>query len=141
MMVLPPVEGEFHRIIRNERAKDPLITVSGLEKVLEKRFNRGFSRRYVAKLADKIARRALVNANRMRIEEGLEAWASIETAARSVGVKRDVSSELLARPAASLVMPPAANQRHSASECAALWDRWHAGEPARQTHDRGKRVL
>jgi hypothetical protein len=58
MMVLPPVEGEFHRIIRNERAKDPLITVPGLEKVLEKRFNRGFSRRYVAKLADKVARRA-----------------------------------------------------------------------------------
>jgi len=55
MIVLPPVEGEIRRIIRNERAKDPLITVSGLEKVLEKRFNRGFSRRYVAKLADNVA--------------------------------------------------------------------------------------
>ena len=31
--------------------------------------------------------------------------------------------------------------RYRASECSALWDRWHAGEPARQTHDRGKRVL
>ena len=55
MIVLPPLEGEIRRIIRNERAKDPLITVSGLEKVLEKRFNRGFSRRYVAKLANNVA--------------------------------------------------------------------------------------
>jgi hypothetical protein len=31
--------------------------------------------------------------------------------------------------------------RYRASERSALWDRRHAGEPALQTHDRGKRVL
>ena len=102
--------------------------MSGLEKVLEKRFNRGFSRRYVAKLADKVARRALVNANRMRIEEGLEAWASIETAAPSVGAKRDVSSELLARPTCALPIPtktPGCNGIMPPGSRALAGDGWH----------------
>ena len=33
-------------MIRDERAKDPLITVLGLEHALEKHFNRGFSHQY-----------------------------------------------------------------------------------------------
>jgi hypothetical protein len=72
MRVLPPVEEEIRRIIRDERAKDPLITVSGLEQALEKRFQPGFSRRYVAKVADKVARQALVDIDRMKIEERLD---------------------------------------------------------------------
>src|SRR5258708_30652854 len=49
MRVLPPVEEEIRRIVRDERAKDPLITVSGLEHALEKHFDRGFSHQYVSK--------------------------------------------------------------------------------------------
>jgi hypothetical protein len=52
----------------NLRAKDP-ITVSQLAEKLEGTFNRGFSRRDVAKLADKIARHALIEADRTQIEE------------------------------------------------------------------------
>jgi hypothetical protein len=69
MRVLPPVEEQIRRIIRDERAKDPLITCLGLEHALEKHFQRGFSYRYVAKLADKVARESLITADRMQIEE------------------------------------------------------------------------
>ena len=69
MRVLPPVEEEIRRIIRDERAKDPLITVSGLEKALEEHFQRGFSHQYVSKIADKVAREGLVEIDRTQIEE------------------------------------------------------------------------
>ena len=69
MRVLPAVEEEIRRIIRDARAKDPLITVLGLEHALEKHFNRGFSHQYVSKIADKVAREALVVADRTQIEE------------------------------------------------------------------------
>jgi hypothetical protein len=36
--VLPPVEEEIRRVIRNERAKDPLNTLSGLEQELWEAF-------------------------------------------------------------------------------------------------------
>jgi hypothetical protein len=69
MRVLPPVEEEIRRIIRDERAKDPLITVSGLEHALEKHFDRGFSHQYVSKVADKVSREGLIEMDRTRIEE------------------------------------------------------------------------
>ena len=69
MRVLPPVEEQIRRIIRNERVKDPLIAVSGLEHALEKHFQRGFSHQYVSKLADKVAREGLIEIDRTRIEE------------------------------------------------------------------------
>jgi hypothetical protein len=34
------------------RVLDPLISICALEQRLEKKFNRGLSRRYIAKLAD-----------------------------------------------------------------------------------------
>lgn len=71
MRVLPPVEQEIRRAIRDARAADPLISVGALELHLEKKFNRGFSYRYVAKLADKVARQALIEADRTKIEERL----------------------------------------------------------------------
>jgi hypothetical protein len=52
--------------------KEPLITGSGLEKALEKRFNRGFSRRSIGKVADKVTRQALVDVDRMKIEPRLD---------------------------------------------------------------------
>jgi hypothetical protein len=54
MRVLPPVAEQIRRIIRDERAKDPLITASGLEHALEKHFDRGFPHQYVSKIADKV---------------------------------------------------------------------------------------
>lgn len=69
MRILPPVEEEIRRVVRDERAKDPLITVSGLEKALEAHFKRGFSHQYVSKVADKVAREALIVADRTQIEE------------------------------------------------------------------------
>jgi len=69
MRILPAIEEEIRRVIRDERAKDPLITVGRLEKALEAHFNRGFAYNYVAKVADKVAREGLVEIDRARIEE------------------------------------------------------------------------
>lgn len=71
MRVLPPVEEQIRRIIRDTRAKDPLITVSGLKAALEKHFGRGFSHQYVSKIADKVAREGLIEIDRAKIEERL----------------------------------------------------------------------
>ena len=62
MRILPPVEEEIRGVIRDARAKDPLISVSGLEKTLEEHFQRGFSHQYVSKIADKVARKGLMEA-------------------------------------------------------------------------------
>lgn len=69
MRILPPVEEELRRVIRDARAADPLITAAGLEQLLERRFDRGFSRKYVAKPADKVLRQSLMEADRTQIEE------------------------------------------------------------------------
>jgi hypothetical protein len=69
MRILPPVEEEIRRVVRDERAKDPLISVARLEAALENHFQRGFSHNYVSKIADKVAREGLIEADRTRIEE------------------------------------------------------------------------
>lgn len=69
MKVLPPVEEKIRSTIRDARALDPLITVNDLTQHLEKTFGRGFSRKYVAKLSDKVARQALMEADRTKLEE------------------------------------------------------------------------
>jgi hypothetical protein len=71
MRIVPAIEAELRREIRDARALDPLISISALEQHLEKKFNRGFSYRYIAKLADKIARQTLMEADRTKIEERL----------------------------------------------------------------------
>jgi hypothetical protein len=71
MRIVPAIEAEIRREIRDARAIDPLISVSSLEETLEKKFQRGFSYRYIAKLADKVARQALIEADRTQIEERL----------------------------------------------------------------------
>jgi len=68
MRILPPVEEEIRRIVRDARAKDPLISVAGLKKELEDHFGRGFSHQYVSKIADKVAREALIEVDRAQIE-------------------------------------------------------------------------
>ena len=69
MRILPPVEGEIRRVVRDERAKDPLISVARLEKALEDHFRRGVSHNYVSKIADKVAREGLIEVDRTSIEE------------------------------------------------------------------------
>jgi hypothetical protein len=69
MRILPPVEEEIRRIVRDERAKDPLISVARLEAALEEHFQRGFSHNYISKIADKVAREGLIEAHRTRIED------------------------------------------------------------------------
>ncbi len=71
MRILPPVEEEIRRVVRDARAKDPLISVARLKIVLEEHFERGFSYQYVSKIADKVAREALIVADRTKIEEGM----------------------------------------------------------------------
>jgi hypothetical protein len=68
MRILPPVEKEIGRVVRDPRARDPLIHVAGLEAALEKHFKRGFSHQYVSKIADKVAREGLIEADRTEIE-------------------------------------------------------------------------
>jgi hypothetical protein len=72
MRVLPPVEEEIRRIVRDARAKDPLIRVAGLKAVLEDHFKRGFSHQYVSKIADKVAREGLIEADRTKLDERLQ---------------------------------------------------------------------
>ena len=69
MRILPPVEEEIRRVVRDERAKDLLISVARLEKALEDHFQRGFSHNYVSKIADKVGRQNLIEADRTRNEE------------------------------------------------------------------------
>lgn len=67
--ILPAVEQEIGRVVRDALAKDPLIRVAGLKAVLENRFNRGFSHQYVPKIADKVAPRGL-DRRRPRADRG-----------------------------------------------------------------------
>jgi hypothetical protein len=69
MKIMPDVEQEIRRKIRDERAKDPLITVIGLQSKPETHFNHTFHRDYVAKLTHKVSRQTLVELDRTRLEE------------------------------------------------------------------------
>jgi len=71
MRIVPAVEAELRRTIRDARAKDPLISVAHIKEALEKKFNKGFSYQYVAKLVDKVGREALMQADRTKIEQRL----------------------------------------------------------------------
>jgi hypothetical protein len=66
-----PVHDALKREIRDARARDPLISSAELVEHLSKRFNRSFDHRYVKKLSEKVARQALVDADRTQIEERL----------------------------------------------------------------------
>ena len=68
MRVVPEIEHKIKRAIRDGRAKDPLVSVVALQEQLEKKFNRTFSRAYIAKLATKVEGQALAEADRTKIE-------------------------------------------------------------------------
>lgn len=71
MRIIPPVEQEIRRAIRDERARDPLLPITKLQERLERQFNREFSRKYLTKLADKVARETLTEIDRAQIEPRL----------------------------------------------------------------------
>jgi len=65
------VETELRRVIRDARAKDALISTDNIRKILEEKYQRGFSYQYVAKLVEKVAREAIVEVDRAKIEQRL----------------------------------------------------------------------
>jgi hypothetical protein len=69
MRIKPEVEADLRRTIRDERAKDPLITAGRIKEALEKKYQRGFSYQYVARLVEKVARESMVEIDRAQIEE------------------------------------------------------------------------
>jgi hypothetical protein len=69
MRILPPVEEKIRREIRDARAKDPLVSVDALQDMLEKKLGRTFRRKYISRLAGKVARQALIEVNRTQIEQ------------------------------------------------------------------------
>jgi hypothetical protein len=69
MRIIPPVEQEIRRAIRDERARDPIIPVTKLQEKLERHFNRTFARDYLSKMNEKVARETLVEIDRAKIEE------------------------------------------------------------------------
>jgi hypothetical protein len=71
MRIVPAIEAEIRRAIRDARALDPLINVSALQRTLEKKFQRTFARDYVGRLLHKVAREGLMEADRTQIEERL----------------------------------------------------------------------
>ena len=61
------MQSHLERTLRDAVALDPLMTVTQLQTVLQNKFNRDFSWRYVTKLRDKLYRRMLKNAVRSRL--------------------------------------------------------------------------
>jgi hypothetical protein len=56
MRILPELETKIRRDRRDARAKDPLVSIVDLQEQLEHKFERTFSRKYLAKLAHKVER-------------------------------------------------------------------------------------
>jgi hypothetical protein len=72
MRIVPELDHKIRREIRDARAKDSLISVVALQEQLEKQFNRTFTRKYIAKLAFKVERQALAEADRTKMEERMQ---------------------------------------------------------------------
>jgi hypothetical protein len=69
MRILPDIEQSIRRVIRDERAKDPIISVVELQEKLERQFNRTFKHYYIKRLADKVSRQTLLELDRTQIEQ------------------------------------------------------------------------
>ena len=72
MRIVPELDHKIRREIRDARAIDPLVSVVDLQEHLEEKFNRTFSRKYIAKLATKVERQLLIDADRTKLEERLQ---------------------------------------------------------------------
>jgi hypothetical protein len=71
MRILPPFEEKIRRQIRDEIAKKPTLSVSGIKEQLEKTFGRGFDYIYIRKLVGKVRNELTVNVDRAQIEPRL----------------------------------------------------------------------
>ena len=72
MRIVSELDHKIRREIRDARAIDPLVSVVDLQEHLEEKFNRTFSRKYIAKLAFKVERQALQEADRTKIEQRMQ---------------------------------------------------------------------
>lgn len=66
-----PYEDNIKRIIRDIMALDPLITVGKLNEQVSARLNHSFDQRYISKLANKVERQSVAQADHMKVEERL----------------------------------------------------------------------
>jgi hypothetical protein len=100
MRIVPELDHKIRREIRDARARDPLMSVVDLQEQLEERFNRTFTRKYIAKLAFKVERQALQEADRTKPNQvacyikgvGTASWAPFAAldGATGIGVPSNV---------------------------------------------------
>jgi hypothetical protein len=69
--MLPEVEMQIRRAIRDERAKDPLITIGKIQERLSKKFNRPFAYDYVMRMVHKVGKETMMEADRTKIANRL----------------------------------------------------------------------
>lgn len=72
MRIVPELDHKIRREIRDARTKHPLISIVAPQEQLEKQFNRTFSRKYITKLAFKVERQALAEADRTTLGERMQ---------------------------------------------------------------------
>jgi hypothetical protein len=72
MRILAPVEEKIRRTIRDAQARDPLISVSGVQEELELKLNRTFDRTYLKRLCEKVSRESRVELDRAQIEDRMK---------------------------------------------------------------------
>jgi hypothetical protein len=71
MRYLPEFKEKIRRVIRDAKAADPLITIGAIQRLCEQKFNRTFTPRYIKKLAEKVFRQSIIEADRTQIQERL----------------------------------------------------------------------
>src|SRR4051794_35365427 len=69
MRIVPAIEEKLKREVRAAIARDPLITITGLQQHLQHEFNREFSFVYVRKLMNKVVGQASSELSRARIND------------------------------------------------------------------------
>ncbi|AVT83675.1 hypothetical protein [Rhodopseudomonas palustris] len=69
MKIDKKVEERLLNEIRNTIARDPVITILGMQEHLEKKFNRLFSRQYVTRMMGRVTNRALEEVDQAKINE------------------------------------------------------------------------
>jgi hypothetical protein len=71
MRMIPEVEMQIRRAIRDERAKDPLITIGKIQENLSKKFDRPFAYDYIMRMVHKVGKEAMIEASRTKLEARL----------------------------------------------------------------------
>ena len=71
MRIVPHIETEIRRAIRDERAKDPIISIYGIQEALSKKFGRDFVYAYVSKMVKKVEGEAKREVSTTKLEKRL----------------------------------------------------------------------